>query len=190
VGLRGLRRPGPGRAGAAHAATATARWHRDGVRDRRRTPGPRVVGGPAPAWLPERGWRTQIETNGTLAPRRLGGSDCWPDDFNVSPKLATGINQGADPASKRIRPKAIEELLATGRAVWKFVAADVDDLDEIDCWIERFGLPIDNVWVMPEGTSTAGLTAHTQQLAEAVLARGLNLTTRLHILVWGAERGR
>jgi 7-carboxy-7-deazaguanine synthase len=51
-------------------------------------------------------------------------------------------------------------------------------------------LPIDNVWVMPEGTSTAGLTARTQQLAEAVLARGLNLTTRLHILVWGAERGR
>jgi 7-carboxy-7-deazaguanine synthase len=46
-------------------------------------------------------------------------------------------------------------------------------------------LPIDNVWVMPEGTSTAGLTARTQQLAEPVLARGLNLTTRLHILVWG-----
>lgn len=43
---------------------------------------------------------------------------------------------------------------------------------------------------MPEGTSTAGLTAHTQQLAEAVLARGLNLTTRLNILVWGAEHGR
>jgi 7-carboxy-7-deazaguanine synthase len=138
----------------------------------------------------ERGWRTQIETNGTLPPRRLGGPDCWPDDFNVSPKLAIGINRGADPASKRIRPKAIAELLATGRAVWKFVAADVDDLDEIDWWIERFGLPIDNVWVMPEGTSTAGLTAHTQQLAEAALARGLNLTTRLHILVWGAERGR
>ena len=35
----------------------------------------------------------------------------------------------------------------------------VEDLDEIDWWIERFGLPIDNVWVMPEGTSTAGLTA-------------------------------
>jgi hypothetical protein len=72
----------------------------------------------------ERGWRTQIETNGTLPPRRLGGPDCWPDDFNVSPKLATGINRGADPASKRIRPKAIAELLATGRAVWKFVAAE------------------------------------------------------------------
>jgi 7-carboxy-7-deazaguanine synthase len=52
-------------------------------------------------------------------------------------------------------------------------------------------LPIDNVWVMPEGTSTAGLNSRSQQLADAVLARGLNLTTRrLHILIWGAERGR
>jgi 7-carboxy-7-deazaguanine synthase len=78
-----------------------------------------------------RGWRTQIETNGTLSPRRLGGPDCWPDDFNVSPKLAMGISRGADPESKRVRPKAIADLLATGRAVWKFVAAEIDDLDEI-----------------------------------------------------------
>ena len=69
--------------------------------------------------------------------------------------------------------------------MWKFVAADVDDLDEIDWWIERFGLPIANVWVMPEGTSTAGLTADTQQLADAVLARGLNLTTRCTFLSGG-----
>jgi len=138
----------------------------------------------------ERGWRTQVETNGTLPPRRLGGPDCWPDEFNVSPKLATGINRGADSASKRIRPQPIAELLATGRAVWKFVVAEVDDLDEVDHLIERFGLPIDNVWVMPEGTSTAGLAVRSQQLADAVLARGLNLTTRLHMLIWGAERGR
>jgi organic radical activating enzyme len=110
----------------------------------------------------ERGWRTQVETNGTLPPRRLGGPDPSPDDFNVSPKLATGINRGADPASKRIRPQAIAELLATGRAVWKFVVAGVDDLDEVDRLIDRFGLPIDSVWVMPEGTSTASLAARSQ----------------------------
>jgi 7-carboxy-7-deazaguanine synthase len=158
------------------------------------TGGEPLVQGPAVGQLlracRERGWRTQVETNGTLSPKRLGEPDCWPDEFNVSPKLATGINRGADPASKRIRPQAIAELLATGRAVWKFVAADVDDLDEIDWWIDQFGLPIDSVWVMPEGTSTAGLAARSQQLADAVLARGLNFTTRLHILIWGAERGR
>jgi 7-carboxy-7-deazaguanine synthase len=138
----------------------------------------------------DRGWRTQVETNGTLPPTRLGGRDCWPDEFNVSPKLAAGINRGADPASRRVRPEAIAKLLATGRAVWKFVAAEVGDLDEIDWWIERFGLPIDSVWVMPEGTSTAALAARSRALRDEVVARGLNLTTRQHILVWGHERGR
>jgi hypothetical protein len=62
----------------------------------------------------ERGWRTEIKTNGTLAPRRLGGPDCWPDDFNVSPKLATGINRGADPAAKRIRPQGDRRTAGDG----------------------------------------------------------------------------
>jgi hypothetical protein len=66
------------------------------------------------------------------------------------------------------------------RAVWKFVAADVEDLDEIDWRIERFGLPISNVWVMPEGTSTAGLTAHTLQLADAALEVFRDLTVPTH----------
>jgi hypothetical protein len=112
------------------------------------------------------------------------------DKFNVSPKLTEGINHGADPAAKRIRPQAIADLLATGRAVWKFVAADQDDLKEIDWWIGEFQLPVDAVWVMPEGTSADRIIANAQQLADGVLARGLNLTTRLHTLIWGAERGR
>jgi hypothetical protein len=45
----------PGRAGTAHAATAPAWWHGDGVRHRRRTSGPRGGGGPAPAGLPGAG---------------------------------------------------------------------------------------------------------------------------------------
>jgi 7-carboxy-7-deazaguanine synthase len=137
-----------------------------------------------------RGWYTEVETNGTLPPKRLGGPGEWPDQFNVSPKLEGGINQGADPRSKRIRPEAIADLLATGRARWKFVAANLGDLDEIDWWVDEFRLPIDNVWVMPEGTSAERVIARSQELADAVLARGLNFTTRLHTLVWGAERGR
>ena len=45
---------------------------------------PRGGGGPAPAGLPGAGMaHPGAET--------AGGPDCWPDDFNVSPKLATGI---------------------------------------------------------------------------------------------------
>jgi 7-carboxy-7-deazaguanine synthase len=132
----------------------------------------------------ERGWRTQVETT---APWRRGG---WAGPIaglmtSTSPQAGHGHQPGRRPGIQADPPEGDRRTAGTGRAVWKFVAADVEDLDEIDWWIERFGLPIDNVWVMPEGTSTAGLTAHTQQLADAVLARGLNLTTRLHILVRG-----
>ena len=43
---------------------------------------------------------------------------------------------------------------------------------------------------MPEGTDAPDdRGAPVQQLADAVLGRGWNLTPRLHILIWGDERG-
>jgi organic radical activating enzyme len=143
-----------------------------------------------------RGWQTEIETNGTLPPTRLGGPDWWPDQFNVSPKLEGGINQGADPESKRIRLEAIEAFLASGRAVWKFVVADLHDLAEVGWLIERLEhdhnltLPAKDVWIMPEGTTPERIIAGLRELADPVLERGWNLTSRLHILIWGDQRGR
>jgi 7-carboxy-7-deazaguanine synthase len=143
-----------------------------------------------------RGWQTEIETNGTLPPTRLGGPDWWPDQFNVSPKLEGGINQGAEPESKRIRLEAIEAFLASGRAVWKLVVADLHDLAEVGWLIERLEhdhnltLPAKDVWIMPEGTTPERIIAGLRELADPVLERGWNLTSRLHILIWGDQRGR
>ena len=91
IGLRGLRRSGL----AELEQRMQPRLQRGGTGMVFVTGGEPLVQGAAVGQLlrgcRERGWRTQVETNGTLAPRRLGGPDCWPDDFNVSPKLATGI---------------------------------------------------------------------------------------------------
>jgi hypothetical protein len=42
---------------------------------------------------------------------------------------------------------------------------------------------------MPEGVTVDALSRHSQTIAEAVVARGWNLTTRLHILLYGNRRG-
>jgi organic radical activating enzyme len=42
---------------------------------------------------------------------------------------------------------------------------------------------------MPEGTDPAAVGERLRQLAPDVLARGWNLTPRLHILLWGDRRG-
>ena len=69
------------------------------------------------------GWRTEVETNGTLSPKRLGdrangrtSSTSPPSSPRESTRAPTPVQ--ADP------PQAIADLLATGRAVWKFVAAE------------------------------------------------------------------
>jgi 7-cyano-7-deazaguanosine (preQ0) biosynthesis protein QueE len=130
----------------------------------------------------DRGWAVEIETNGTIAPRPEVAA--LVSAFNVSPKLA---NSGV-PEDRRIRPDALTALRATGRAAFKFVAEGAADLDEIGALVERHDLA--PVWVMPEGTDAATIRTRMADLAEAVVGRGWNLTPRLHVLLWGDERGR
>ena len=129
-----------------------------------------------------RGWAIEVETNGTIAPEAATAE--LVTAFNVSPKLA---NSGV-PEGKRIRPAALAALRATGRAAFKFVATGPADLDEIADLAAIHDLA--PVWVMPEGTDPATVLARMGALADEVLARGWNLTPRLHVLLWNDERGR
>jgi 7-cyano-7-deazaguanosine (preQ0) biosynthesis protein QueE len=130
----------------------------------------------------ERGWTIEVETNGTLAPS--ADTARLVAQFNVSPKLA---NSGVA-AEKAIVPAALAALLATGKAAFKFVASSPADLDEVQAIVDANHL--DPVWVMPEGVTPDAVLAGGRALADAVTARGWHLTTRLHVLLWGDERGR
>jgi 7-cyano-7-deazaguanosine (preQ0) biosynthesis protein QueE len=128
------------------------------------------------------GRRVEIETSGVIAPS--AGISGAAHQFNVSLKLA---NSGMT-ARRRLRPAAIRALAATRKCAWKFVATGPGDLDEIADLQQRYGL--DPVWVMPEGTTGDTVLARLRELADPVLARGWNLTPRLHTLLWGDARGR
>ena len=131
--------------------------------------------------LRDRGVDVEVETAGTLAPN----SDIVDlvTRFNVSPKLTNSGN----PLDRRLRPEVLQALQATGKAAFKFVAVDPADLDEVQELVDAHGLR--DVWVMPEGTDAATIVERSRALIEPVLARGWNLTTRLHVLLWGDRRG-
>jgi hypothetical protein len=78
--------------------------------------------------------------------------------------------------------------MATGKAVFKFVARSAADLQEIDHLHQEYGL--DPIWVMPAGITTEAVLDGMRELADLVIARGWNLSSRLHVLLWGDTRGR
>ena len=134
--------------------------------------------------LRDQGHRIEVETAGTLAP--LDEVIELVDRFNVSPKLANSGN----PLERRHRPEVLQQLVATGKAALKFVVADPEDLEEAAAIVDESGVAMHDVWVMAEGTDPDRVISRSRELADSVLARGWNMTTRLHVLLWGDERGR
>jgi 7-carboxy-7-deazaguanine synthase len=129
-----------------------------------------------------RGWAVEIETNGTITP--LPDVANLVSQFNVSPKVSgSGV-----PAARALRPRALGAFVDSGKAVFKFVASDAAELDDIGEVVTRWRLA--PVVIMPAGTAADEVVRVARELAEPVLARGWDLTIRLHVLLWGNERGR
>lgn len=133
--------------------------------------------------LREDGFRVEVETNGTVAPGPLAG---LVDQWNVSPKLRHSGNEGL----RRIRPEVLAAFVALPGAWFKFVVAAESDLEEVETLCSALAIPAGRVVLMPEGSTRAALEERGAWLAEACTARGYRFSTRLHILLWGDERGR
>lgn len=176
----------PRKESARHSVTALAEWALSA------SPGLVVITGGEPllqlpkltllvARLLAAGKRVEIETNGTIAPDPALLADGVA--FNVSPKLA---NSGVAEA-KRIVPGPLETFAASGRAVFKFVAAEMSDLDEIAGLAGRFGLH--PVYVMPEASTSEQLLERTRLLAGPAAAFSWHFTTRLQVQAFDGARG-
>ncbi|MFF4900468.1 7-carboxy-7-deazaguanine synthase QueE [Streptomyces sp. NPDC001068] len=130
------------------------------------------------------GAEIEVETNGTQTP--TDHTARWVTRFNVSPKLA----HAGDPAAKRIVPSALYALHDNRKACFKFVCRDLADVQEVQAFTAAHALDPGRVWIMPEGTDAATITRRLGELADPAIAAGFNLSTRLHVLCWGDEKGR
>lgn len=134
--------------------------------------------------LRDRGFTIEVETSGTIEPI----ADFAPlvTQWNVSPKLENSGNK----KTARLRTGPLTFFAADARAQFKFVVASDADLVEVDDIVKQFAIPPARVTIMPEGTDAATLTTRARDLVDPVRARGYRLGTRMHVLLWGAERGR
>jgi len=125
----------------------------------------------------------EIETNCTVRPNQalLARVDQW----NVSPKLSCS----GDPPEQRLRSAVFQLFLANSRATFKFVVKNLSDVEELDALAREWGLPAERVWLMPEAQSASELIAPGKMVAEAALARRYRYSGRLHLELFGGQRG-
>jgi 7-carboxy-7-deazaguanine synthase len=134
--------------------------------------------------LRDRGFGIEVETAGVIEPSADFATHVT--QWNVSPKLENSGNR----KSARLRTGPLTAFAADTRAQFKFVVASNVDLAEVDDIVKQFSIPPARVTIMPEGTDAATLTTRARDLVDPVRARGYRLGTRMHVLLWGAERGR
>lgn len=134
--------------------------------------------------LQKDGFRIEVETNGTREPSPLLARVV--DQWNVSPKTTSSQNS----RTAREKPAVLAWFAGAHNAYWKFVITTPEDVQEVTEFVERYDVPRERVFLMPEGTDAETVTERSSWLVEACSERGFRLGSRLHVLLWGACRGR
>jgi organic radical activating enzyme len=139
---------------------------------------------PVAASLRRRGIYTEVETNGTIAPEPEMARAI--SQWNVSPKTASSGNR----QEAREKPRALRAFGKLKNAYFKFVVVEPPDVDDVSKLVDEYGLERDRVLLMPEGATAEVILERGRWVASACAERGFRFSTRLHILLWGDERGR
>jgi 7-carboxy-7-deazaguanine synthase len=155
-----------------------------------------VVTGGEPMILPDVGPLTErlralglhitIETAGTVY-RPVA---C--DLMSISPKLANSTPAGpwaTQHERLRIQPATLRELMDRYEYQLKFVIASRDDLQEVRDLLEALRADRARVMLMPEGTDRDVLRERSLWLAEICKEEGFRFSPRLHVELYGNQRG-
>ncbi|MBI5770126.1 MAG: 7-carboxy-7-deazaguanine synthase QueE [Verrucomicrobia bacterium] len=134
-----------------------------------------------------------IETAATVAP---GGIAC--DLASLSPKL---LNSAPDPIehgpwrkkheATRWQPDVVRAWIDAYPYQFKFVVARPEDIEELEHMLAALHreIPRHKVLLMPEATSLEKMRTRAAWLGEVCKARGYRYAHRLHIELYGNQRG-
>jgi 7-carboxy-7-deazaguanine synthase len=130
------------------------------------------------------GFFIEVETNGTIVPdqRLLDLVGYW----SVSPKLQNSGN----PQSLREVPECYRLFASVTSCHFKYVIQNEYDFKEVQTLADKYGLAPEKIILMPEAQNREDLLSRSRWLVELCKAQGYIFSTRLHILLWGNERGK
>lgn len=140
--------------------------------------------------LREMEFHVTIETAGTVY------QPVTCDLMSISPKLANSTphrREGGSWAAQhdrlRYQPEVLRKLMAESPYQLKFVVCAPDDLDEIDKIVGEIRADRGRVILMPEGTDAQTIHERSRWLVGVCKAKKYRYGPRLHIDIYGNQRG-
>ena len=133
--------------------------------------------------LKNRDFYIEIETNGTIVPDPELAD--LVDHWSVSPKLQ---NSGNTRLSREV-PEAYYYFANTPSCHFKYVIQNEDDFEEAQSTMQKYGVPPERTFLMPEAQNRESLLERSTWLVELCKSHRYLYSTRLQILLWGDKRG-
>ena len=142
------------------------------------------------------GKKFHVETNGSIIPteqldmvlkdstlfQREAMQQSIIEQFNwvVSPKLSNSYQEFSD--------ETFQYWVNQSFCIFKFIARDKADLEEIDELRNRFKVSKNRVYIALEGYT---LNSQLQpEIVDEIVKMGYNYSPRLHVMLWGTKRGK
>lgn len=132
------------------------------------------------------GKHVTVETAGTVF------QPVYCDVMSISPKLANSVPEdrwAAQHNRLRIQPGVLRDLMRRYPYQLKFVVQKPEDMEEIRSLLEDLQADRERVVLMPEGVESERLRERGQWLAEICKEEGFRFSPRLHVDLWGNQRG-
>jgi 7-carboxy-7-deazaguanine synthase len=140
--------------------------------------------------LKELGMHITIETAGTVYQPVIS------DLMSISPKLANSTPTRREggrwaPQHDRLRyqPDVLKQLMAEYPYQLKFVVSDPGDVAEIETILTETDGDRSRVILMPEGTDPGAIYERARWVVDLCKVKGFRYGPRLHIDIYGNERG-
>jgi 7-carboxy-7-deazaguanine synthase len=119
------------------------------------------------------------------------------DLMSISPKLANSTPHTREDGRwaqhherLRYQPEVLRQLMGLCDYQLKFVVSSPQDMEEISSMLGELGADRSKVVLMPEGTTAPVVQQRGRWLAEIAKRELFRLSPRLHVDLWGDERGR
>jgi len=145
------------------------------------------------AAIRELGYHLTIETAATVAPEGIACdlASLSPKLLNSAPDSRLGVTWRKKHESLRWQPAVVRAWIDQGEYQFKFVVTQPGDVEEVEGMLASLkrDIPRHRVLLMPEGVTVEGTRARAAWLGELCKARGFRYAHRLHLELYGNQRG-